>query len=385
MARSAGGRFVADFLVPLVSGGTVHVGRPLGLRSALRMTRHLLEAGRGRPGPDEVVTALATGRQAAAAALLPDVPPPPLDEITLRLGACLHDLLALAHPGIEGHGLEARQERISAAALELAGVGPPRSALEAVNRHSLLARLPDIGRSDRTVHFWLGRRAFVGRVPPRRITALPRLRNVRVEVVRRSWLREIGIPSSGRPAFLALNVASPLGEALDPLRLEPPLSWSRILPALRFPTLCRLVAGRVVELGIERAGDALSDALFRFASLQDPPGGMAASADGVAFAIRFLAHAVWLDLMFTRERQPAGQAVATGLDLAAILVAARRTAPDLVWPRDVPADSDLGRAFTARLEAMAGRLRSRRSSRVQGALDVAAYASGATTGQPHVI
>ena len=27
---------------------------------------------------------------------------------------------------------------------------------EAVNRHSLLARLPEIVRVDRTVHFWLG-------------------------------------------------------------------------------------------------------------------------------------------------------------------------------------------------------------------------------------
>jgi hypothetical protein len=44
---------------------------------------------------------------------------------------------------------------------------------------------------------WLGRQAFVGRVPPRRVTALPVLRRVRVEVVKRAWLREIGIPSLG--------------------------------------------------------------------------------------------------------------------------------------------------------------------------------------------
>jgi len=385
MARSAGVRFVADFLVPLVSGGTLHVGRPLGLRTALRMTRHLVEAARARAGAIDVVAVLAEGRRAAAATLAADVGPPPLDETTLRLGAALHDLLALAHPAIEGHGVESRQERIAAAALELASVGFPRSALEALHRHSLLARLPEIGRSDHTVHFWLGHRAFVGRTPPRRITALPRLRNVRVETVRRTWLREIGIPASGRDAFLALNTASPLGEALDPFRLEPPLSWSRMLPVLRFPRLCRLVASRIVDLGVDRAGDALSDALFRFASLQEPAGGMVASPEAITFAIRFLAHTVWLDLMFSEGRQVASNAVGAGLDLAAILVAARRAAPRLVWPRDVRAGSDLGRLFSARLDAMAAKIRARRSSRVQGALDLVAFASGASTGQPHVI
>ncbi|HET6282858.1 MAG TPA: hypothetical protein VFH73_17975 [Polyangia bacterium] len=385
MARSAGVRFVAEFLVPLVNGGTLHVGRPLGLRTVERMTRHLVEAGRGRAGAVDIVAVLAEGRRAAAAALAAEVGPPPLDETTLRLGAALHDLLALAHPALEGHTLESRQERIAAAALELASVGFPRSPLEALHRHSLLARLPEIGRSDRTVYFWLGHRAFVGRVPPRRITALPRLRNVRVEIVRRSWLREIGIPAAGRDAFVALSTASPLGEALDPFRLEPPLSWSRILPVLRFSPLCRLVASRIVDLGVDRAGDALSDALFRFASLQEPAGGMVASPEAIAFAIRFLAHTVWLDLMFSNGRQVGSSAVGGGLDLAAILVAARRAAPTLVWPRDVRVDSDLGRLFSARLDAMAAKIRARRSSRGQGALDLVAFASGASTGQPHVI
>jgi hypothetical protein len=111
---------------------------------------------------------------------------------------------------------------------------------------------------------------------------------------------------------------------------------------------------------------------------------MVASPEAIAFAIRFLAHTVWLDLMFSRDRQLAST-VGAGLDLAAILVAARRAAPTLVWPRDVRSGSDLGRLFSARLDAMAAKIRARRSSRVQGALDLVAFASGASTGQPHVI
>jgi hypothetical protein len=260
--------FVSTFLLPLVRGGIVHVGRPVGARAVDRIARSLAGGERGEPGDHQSpLAALAAARQATVARFLSDAPPPPLDEASLRLGAALHDLLALEHPDLAGRGLERRQERIAAAALALASLGPPATVADAVNRHSLLARLPEIVRSDSTVHFWLGRQAFVGRVPPRRVTALPALRRVRVEVVKRAWLREIGIPSAARPAFLALNVASPLGEALDPLRLEPPLAWSRILPALRFPALARVVAGQMLEIGVDRAGDVLAEALLRFASL----------------------------------------------------------------------------------------------------------------------
>ena len=234
------------------------------------------------PSDGDPAGALAACRRAVARQFLPDAEPPPLDEATLRLGAAVHDLLVLVHPGIEGPRVARRQERVAAAAQARASRGSPRAASETVNRHSLLARLTEIARTDSTVTFWLGRETFVGRVPPPRVTAMPTLRRVRVDVVRRAWLREIGVPAVARDAVLALAVASPLGEALDPLRLEPPLAWSRILPVLRWPPLARIVAGHLLDVGIDRAGDALAGALLRFASLQDPPGGLAATPDAVA-------------------------------------------------------------------------------------------------------
>jgi hypothetical protein len=241
--------------------------------------------------------------------------------------------------------------------------------------------LPEIVRSDRTVHFWVGRRIFVGRVPPRRITALPKLRNVHVDLVRRTWLREVGIPAVGRPAFLALNLASPLGEALDPLRLEPPLAWSRVLAVLRFPALCRAVAGRAQDVGVRKAGEAFADALFRFASLQEPTGGVLATGEALRFAIRFLAHLVWLDLLFgDRAAAPGADAGGDatgdfGIELPVILTAARRTSEDLVWPGDLPRDGDLGRAFSARLDAMAAKVAAQNPPRFQSALGIAELAT----------
>jgi hypothetical protein len=216
------------------------------------------------------------------------------------------------------------------------------------------------------------------------VTALPGLRRVRVEQTSRSWLREIGIPVVGRQAFLALNVASPLGEALDPLRLEPPVAWGRILPVLRFPGLARVVAGQAVAIGVDRSGDALADALYRFASFHDPHLGVDASADAVAFALRFLAHLIWLDVLFgsTVERTESAdvdRSLEPGVDLAVMLTAAARTARSLVWPADVPETGDLADAFGARLDALAKRAHIHGMPRYSAAVAIAELATAPTT------
>lgn len=376
-------RFVAEFLLPLVRGGALRVGRPLGARAVARTMERIVRASRDATDDEaEALTALAEGRRLCAGRLLPTAAAPPLDEVSVRLGAALHDLLALAHPDLGGPGLTRRQEQIAAAALELASVKAPTTAREAVNRHALLARLPEIVRVDRTVRFWLGRQTFVGRTPPGRIMALPSLRRVRVERASRSWLREIGIPAVARRALLALNVASPLGEALDPLRLDPPLGWGRILPVLRFPVLARAVAGSVVDLGVERSGDALAGALYRYAGMHDPPLGVPVSGESVAFAIGFLAHLVWLDVLYppeasaARAHEPGRE---PGLELAVVITAAARTRRALVWPADVPADGELGRAFAARLEALDARAAAAGSPRLAAALSIADFAAAPVT------
>ncbi|HVV16548.1 MAG TPA: hypothetical protein VHH90_05030 [Polyangia bacterium] len=375
------GRFVPDFLLPLVRGGALHVGRPLGaaaVRRVLESARRLAAAPAGGADP---VRALARARAEVIGRFLPAAAVPPLDETTVRLGAALHDLLALGHPDLVGPGLGRRQERIAAAARGLAAVGPPRTAAEAVARHSLLGRMGEIIRVDRTVRFWLGRQTFVGRTPPPRITAMPGLRRVRVEQAARVWLREIGIPGPGRVAFVELNAASPLGEALDPLRLDPPPGWGRMLSVIRFPALARVVAGASLDLGVERAGDALAAALYRYVSLHDPPVGLRPSGDGAAFALGFLAHLVWLDVLFRAEgrrgtvERPAG----AGLELAVVLTAAERTRPQLVWPDDVPVDGDLGRAFRARLDGYAAQAAAAGSPRLVAAMSIADFAVSPVT------
>ncbi len=379
-----GGRFVADFLLPLVRGGALHVGRPLGAGAVARVLDMARRTVASPPsGGADPVRALARARAEVAARYLPAAGVPALDETTVRLGAALHDLLALAHPDLAGPGLARRQERIAGTARELAAVGSPASAAETVARHSLVGRLAEIVRIDRTIHFWLGRQTFVGRTPPPRITALPALRRVRVDQSARSWLREIGIPGAGRAAFLELNAASPLGEALDPLRLDPPPGWGRMLSVIRFPALARVVAGAALDLGVERAGDALAAGLYRYVGMHDPPFGLPASGEGAAFALRFLSHVVWLDVLFRAQRgratAPGDLPPVAGLELAVVLTAAERTCPELVWPDDVPAGSDLGQAFRARLDVLAAQAAAAGSHRMSAALSIADFAVAPVT------
>src|SRR5437868_1347715 len=132
-------RFVGEFLLPLVKGGALHVGRPLGLRAVERIAAGLATAsgfaasekhadtGAELPATEgEALVELGRQRRQRIAELLPVAEVPALDEVTLRLGAAAHNLLALGHPEIAGRGAEARQERIAAAATLLASAGPPR-------------------------------------------------------------------------------------------------------------------------------------------------------------------------------------------------------------------------------------------------------------------
>jgi hypothetical protein len=140
--------------------------------------------------------------------------------------------------------------------------------------------------------------------------------------------------------------ACPLLEAMDPLRLHPPLSWRRILPVLRFPALGRMVAGRMLELGSEPAGTALAAALLRFASIDDDGSGPA-EAEEIAFAVRFVAHVCWLDRLLGPAREPT-----IGSDLAALLAAAVEVEPRLLWPPDVAADTEPGVGFARMLQRL---------------------------------
>ncbi len=370
--------FVSDFLLPLVKGGSLRIGRPLDEAAVARLWAVHASADPERslrlaPADLHAVSELGFLRARTARTLLLDAQPPPLDQESLRLAAALHDVLLLSHPDLGDDPADRTRQRIADVAHGLAAIGPPRSAHEAVRRQSLLFRLSEIVQTERVVTHWLGHHRFVGRTPPARLFALPRLRRVRLEETHRGWLREIGISTVARPAWKALLTASPLAEALDPLRLEPPLSFPRILPILRFAGLARVVACRLLDIGLVPAGSAYAAAIFRYAALRESADPKGAPRRAVALGISFLAHLCWLDLLLA----PAGQAEteSDGGELGELLVAAAATDPRLVHPPDISPLSDAGQRMRRRLASWHAAAMARGDARHRMALGVAAHAA----------
>src|SRR4029077_2098081 len=111
-----------------------------------------------------------------------------------------------------------------------------------------------------------------------------------------------------------------------------------------------------------------------------------ASPDAVAFAVRFLAHIVWLDVLFgggraadKAESTDIDHSLEPGVDLAVMMTAAARTARTLVWPADVPESGDLADAFRARLDALANRAHIHGMPRYVAAIGIAELAAAPAT------
>jgi hypothetical protein len=170
-------RLFEDFLAPLVLGGEVRPGRPIGSRGAL-------ELGAGRVIADgDLLSRVQLGRTRIARRLAPVDPleegPTPCE---WALGATLHDVVQAAHPGLDTPLRRIVPVRLlKLAEATLARIPPPRSVGEALARHSWFARLFEMERTDTTVSWWVGSRAFLGETPPARLATWPDLRRVRIE------------------------------------------------------------------------------------------------------------------------------------------------------------------------------------------------------------
>jgi hypothetical protein len=353
--------FVSQFVLPMVKGGSLRVGGPVGWPSLARILRHLSQA--------EGAVEVAHFRQLHAARFMPELDAPlSLDEPSLRLAAAAHNLLLLGHPEMAGR--EREQERVAELARQLADLGPPNTPAQAVARFSVLARLSEAVRVEQQVsvgpswlRFTLRKR---GASPTVLMRALSHLPSSSVARRRQAWWKEIGFPTCADRAIGALFRACPLLEAMDPMRLHPPLSWRRILPVLRFPTLARVIAGQVLDLGCDPAGSAMAVALLRFASVTDEDGAPA-NAEELTLAIRFVAHVFWLHHLFG----PADD-LAPDSDFAALLAAAAEVEPRLLWPPDIPHDREPGDRFAQSLQRLDARNQNRDRYRAMRSLCILA-------------
>lgn len=236
--RELGG-FLREFVRPLVEGGDVHVGDPIG-----RDVLDVWEVAIGEHA--ETTVAIDEARARIAAGLVVRPPPLAFGPADLRLAVALYDALVLSHPQTEGW--PARRGRRGLATFVgdlLADAGSPDGRIDVVSRHTLLHGLPDLVRVDTRLRWWTGKAEFKGAPPPRRLMVWPTVRRVKEEKAEVP-LTDV-VDGEAAPLVGELLARSPLTDLLAaglPARGFTPYRWGGQLEVLRDAELARLVAYR---------------------------------------------------------------------------------------------------------------------------------------------
>ena len=171
-------RLFKTFAVPLVLGGAMAPGRPIGGRTAL------LIDDRRMPSDTEGFSLVHLARIRRARELAPVDRFDAFSQAEWVLLAALHDLAQATHPELAGVFRSKTPGRlIQMVSLTLDRVSPPSTAKDALSRHSIFSRLFEIRRVTTEVKWWTGSAKFVGTKPPSRLTAWPEFRRVNIHEI----------------------------------------------------------------------------------------------------------------------------------------------------------------------------------------------------------
>ncbi len=222
-------QFLGDFVLPLLGGGPVHVGRPLRTRERDQWLGDVSRAG----------TELAYVRLRRAQKLTPypSMPDPDDEELSLWMG--LHNTFVFDHPDRPRVWSRASVwRRVEGATRTLLSLPFPSTVGAAVARHVSVGAFLESQRTDTLLTNASGEHRFQGQDPPRRLFGAASVGTARTET--RAWLSLPHAAESGRLIDDALR-ASPLTCLLEPRRA--PSGWSPLLAvdALRERGLARAI------------------------------------------------------------------------------------------------------------------------------------------------
>ncbi len=224
-------RFATRFLRPLVAGGDMEVGHPIGPGAI----DHFVDA---QPSDSSVTAAIWESLRLRIADVYEGTPrwTPGPDEI--RLAAALHNLLWGSHPDAAGKR-GARREVAEWTEQILAAVGPPATVENAVLRHAVVGRFDELARRDTAVSTWAYRHRFHGRAPPKRLVALPAVRRIRTEVSRVRF-HDLPLGEEAEPLLEKFLRKTPLTIAIRPTLPRPAFRWHpEVIDVLQDVSLCR--------------------------------------------------------------------------------------------------------------------------------------------------
>jgi hypothetical protein len=260
--------FARDFLAPLLTGGSVRVGRPLS-PAALE---HFALA---RPSDPELDETLFDALHAAASQLAPVEALPHPERGAVALAMASYDLIAVTDPMMSrAFARRARPVVLGWVDALLHAVDPPETRGQALIRHALVDRVLSVRRSDTVVHTWAYTHRYQGRPVPPRVVSMPKLRMVREQRSERA-LTELWEELHGeeqmdlRSRVRELLARSPVTELTRPdfaVELQFGLASLRTLSD---PSLRSGVAHRWATLGLGRIAEPVGRALRRLLD-QDP-------------------------------------------------------------------------------------------------------------------
>jgi|GEM_PF-479075 len=278
-------RLFTGFLAPLVVGGAMTPGHPIGGEAAFSLAES------DHPSADIDLRAhVDLARVRRARALVPIDRFDGIDGRSWVLAAALHDLVLTAHPDLAKTFQSDNPKKLLAVVLAtLEKVPPTQTPGEALARHTLFARTLEISRTDRAVSWWTGKAQFLGEEVPARLTAWPEFRKVHIDEQRRPLVTLPGHggrvdPTAFREALGRFLQATPLTDFAHLHRdagddsLFPPFSL-----AASHLALLATRAGRTLALRAECTGGGARDGAPTSAAL-----GIADRALGRA--VRLLAH-----------------------------------------------------------------------------------------------
>ena len=249
-------RLFSSFLAPLVIGGTIRPGKPIG-------GKHALSIGEGRqPSDVDLLSRTQLARVRVARKLAPiDTLAPAPDGNEWALTAVLHDMVQSTHPGFDAVFRRTGPKRIlDVTEKTLERIPPPRNVGDALSRHTWFSRMFELARTDIDVRWWTGSERFLGTEPPKRLTAWPELRRVTetriphplmdlpasgsaVDVQRFTWVTE---------TFLR---KTPLTDLATVTRSAPTFTWTHENLSLAATQAGRTIVIRALALLSQRAVD----------------------------------------------------------------------------------------------------------------------------------
>jgi hypothetical protein len=235
MARRTAADFLQSFVLPLVRGGPLAIGRPVSMEEAERFGQDLAHASEALVEVDEA-------RSQVIADLVVRPPTLVLEEDEIYLAAALHNVLFLVHPDADVVTVTRRvRGRIAETARRLAAQPLSRSRRRVLARHALLHNVFDITRIDTKVSWWTGSAEFMGQAPPARLLAWEGVRRVRREDETARY-DELMCSDDATPIMAILLRRTPLTQLLSSHPQAPALHWEDAVFLLRDPELARAVA-----------------------------------------------------------------------------------------------------------------------------------------------